>query len=152
MTVPWPAYNSAGQPIDLIRELSQRYESSLRNHELLVTSLENAVVAFESEECPSGWVEYAPAFGRFIRGIDRGADPVDPAGLREPGSLQDDQYRSHSHSLSRYANHSPNRVGRAGYDRFNAPKVQQSETTNTAASGGPETRPANVALLFCRRE
>jgi len=50
------------------------------------------VVAFASETCPPGWTEYQPAYGRFIRGIDKGPDNEknDPDGQRSSGAIQDD--------------------------------------------------------------
>lgn len=41
-----------------------------------------AVMAFNLSACPTGWSEYAPAYGRFIRGIDKSGANIDPLGQR----------------------------------------------------------------------
>lgn len=127
---------------------------SLNSNELVkkIALPSGAVMSFNRQTCPPTWKEFAPAYGRFVRGIDKSGKSHDPDGQRKPGSLQDHMLESHSHQLTRYANHSPNRVGNGGSDRFNAPKIQERENTTTASSGGPETRPVNVALLFCVKE
>lgn len=54
-----------------------------------------AVIAFDLDACPRGWSEYKPAYGRFVRGIDRGdGAKEDPHGQRAAGSLQDDGIRN----------------------------------------------------------
>jgi len=111
-----------------------------------------AVIAFNSHQCPPGWEEYSPAYGRFIRGIDRGETKVDPVGERGPGSHQEDQFASHSHArpkgvydagggpASSWVAH-----GRYfGYGHSNPPA--------TGEAGGNETRPENVALLYCEKK
>ena len=52
--------------------------------------LKGAVIAFDLEKCPEGWAEYQAAYGRFIRGLDRGASRTDPDGQRAVGSIQRD--------------------------------------------------------------
>ena len=43
-----------------------------------------AVVPFAADKCPDPyWEEYPRAYGRFIRGIDKREQPVDPDGLRK---------------------------------------------------------------------
>lgn len=76
--------------------------------------------------------------GEFIRGWDdgRGID----AG-RVFGSLQLDEFKSHTHTVTA-------QIGTAG----GAPQSSGSGTVNpytTNATGGAETRPRNVALLYC---
>ncbi len=51
-----------------------------------------AIVAFDATACPKGWFEYAPAYGRFLRGIDSSLGGIDPDGKRRPSSLQNDQF------------------------------------------------------------
>jgi hypothetical protein len=112
-----------------------------------------AVLAFNSDNCPSdGWSEYKLAYGRFIRGIDKSGKKVDTDGLRVAGSTQEQLLQNHAHPFTRYASRSPNRVGNGGDDRFNAPRTNASETVNTSMYGGSETRPKNIALLFCIKE
>src|SRR5690606_8848693 len=61
-----------------------------------------AVMAFDLSDCPSGWSEYTPARGRFIRGIDNGAGN-DPDGTRTAGATQDDAFQDHIHTLEIYS-------------------------------------------------
>jgi hypothetical protein len=110
-----------------------------------------AVLAFNRQSCPPGWQEYAKAYGRFIRGIDKGESGIDPDGVREPGSTQDEAFAAHSHSRPRGvydAGGGPDASWVAhdhyfGYGHANPPE--------TGKAGGGETRPDNVALLYCEK-
>ena len=53
-----------------------------------------AVIAFNLPACPAGWSEYTPAYGRFIRGIDKSGSKIDPDGQRKPESYQEDAIRN----------------------------------------------------------
>ena len=80
--------------------------------------------------------------GEFLRGWDdgRGADPG-----RAFGSAQADELKSHAHTVGLQ-----NTGG--GLDYSNPDTGSLTSGTNagtTAATGGAETRPRNVALLFC---
>ncbi len=79
--------------------------------------------------------------GEFIRGWDdgRGADSG-----RAFGSAQADELKSHQHTMPNQGSVSSNTTG-AGIGTFNG----ASTTYQTADTGGPETRPRNVALLAC---
>lgn len=137
-----------------------------------------AVMAFDLASCPTGWTEYTASRGRFLRGIDNGAGN-DPAGTRAPGNVQADELGSHLHSVdppSTATNsagaHTHNIIGgggtSAGTTRLRAqasstPTNMATESAgahthtvnipafNSAATGGAETRPKNVAVLFCRK-
>ena len=147
-------------------EGSQRYNSSLKIMEFCDgvawqsfggsgSIPPGAIMAFDLTTCPSGWSEYTAARGRFLRGIDNGAGN-DPAGTRSPGNVQDDAFQGHWHSL-------PNNVmGRFGssdtIDTANSNSSYVSNTTDPISDGvngaprtAPETRPKNVAVLFCRK-
>ncbi|MDE0343004.1 MAG: hypothetical protein OXK82_07545 [Deltaproteobacteria bacterium] len=112
---------------------------------------DGVVVAFNSDKCPSGWREYAQAYGRFIRGIDKANSGIDPDGKREVGSIQDEQFLGHNHTRPRgvydagggsdasWVDHARH----LGYGHANPPK--------TGTTGGSETRPDNVALLYCEK-
>jgi hypothetical protein len=52
--------------------------------------LKGAVIAFDLPKCPEGWAEYQAAYGRFIRGLDRGAPRTDPDGQRPLAGFQTD--------------------------------------------------------------
>ncbi|MDR1350849.1 MAG: tail fiber protein [Zoogloeaceae bacterium] len=81
--------------------------------------------------------------GEFIRGWDGGRG--EDAG-RVFGSAQGDAFRSHTHNITYY--HSTSTNSTALYPR----STVVATTTGilaTAASGGTETRPRNIALLPC---
>ena len=111
-----------------------------------------AVVPFEANDCPSGWIDYLPAQGRFIRGIDK-IGVVDPDGRRQPGTLQKDQFAEHRHERPGAvydAGGGPNASWVAsarnlGYGHVNPPATGP-------AGAGAETRPNNVALLYCQKQ
>ncbi len=107
------------------------------------------ISAFASTTCPTGWSEYTPARGRFLRGIDNGAGN-DPSGTRVPNDIQDDLIKTHTHTAAAgsevvYMRSSGNYTvigsGGFGVDRTTAP---------LGASGGAESRPKNVAVIFCQ--
>jgi hypothetical protein len=113
-------------------------------------SMNGAVMAFNASTCPDGWTEYLPARGRFLRGIDNGAGN-DPDGTRAPGSAQADKVGPHTHDTTgnRIVTTSGGIGLNAGADRYwngNYPV-----TATTLLSGGDvETRPKNVAVIFCQ--
>ena len=59
-----------------------------------------AVIAFNLPACPAGWSEYKPAYGRFIRGIDKSGNKIDPDGQRKEESYQEDAIRNITGSLN----------------------------------------------------
>lgn len=81
--------------------------------------------------------------GRFARNISS-SNAVDPAGPRTPGSLQADEYKAHTHGL-------PVRSDANTGDGWveDSDGTGTARTAFTASSGGLETRPKNVALLWC---
>lgn len=119
-----------------------------------------AVVAFATDTCPIGWTAYEPARGRFIRGIDpRGENDS----VRAHGSVQTDAFQGHWHAMDD--------GGAPGlYDSTQgAGELKRAATTNYSnrrvfrildpikGSNGDvrvadETRPKNVALLYCKRD
>ncbi len=128
------------------------------------------ISAFASTTCPTGWSEYTPARGRFLRGIDNGAGN-DPSGTRVPGDIQNDANRSHSHTgtantsgshTHTYGDATNSNVavfttqGGTGMDGV----YLQTRGTNAAgdhthsltinADGLAEARPKNVAVTFCQ--
>ena len=109
--------------------------------------LKDSVIGFESNKCPKGWEEYKPAYGRFIRGLDRSGKNIDPeASKRKFGKPQDDMLKDHKHTIT---------GGQGGHGgRFRAYDGNASgmitNKTEKTIPGGAETRPKNVALLFCR--
>jgi hypothetical protein len=122
----------------------------------------HAVMAFNLTTCPTGWSEYTLARGRFIRGIDNGAGN-DPSGTRSPGNTQADDNKSHAHTGT--TDGSPGfRIGNGGnqggggYGNDMVTSDQWANThgyhthTFTTAASGSESRPKNVALLYCEKD
>jgi len=122
-----------------------------------------AIMAFDLATCPTGWSEYTPARGRFLRGIDNGAGN-DPSGTRALGNVQDDAFQGHHH-LNKYSTtySSYGTTGNSWQSNFANGYADatssQAFITNPATDGtngtprtAAETRPKNVAVLFCRKD
>lgn len=120
------------------------------------------IAAFEGPSCPSGWLEYLPARGRFLRGIDNGAGN-DPDGTRLPGNVQEDGapeitgffrvvYSGVRDPLGAFsaaaAAAATNARGTAETElaqlNFNA------SASNAKYGAADEIRPKNVAITYCR--
>lgn len=114
----------------------------------------HAVMAFNLTSCPSGWSEYTPARGRFLRGIDNGAGN-DPDGTRAPGAVQADMFKSHTHNTVFQNDGRTLEVGTTSGDdvqfSFSDAGGTHGPALITTATGGAETRPKNVALLYCEK-
>lgn len=114
-----------------------------------------AVVAFNLEECPPQWRPYVKAYGRFIRGIDLTKTTPDQPGYRTLGSPQEDAMQGHSHSTNA-ENLSGNgniqqgaAIGRRAAARVGDP-IEDGKN-NGVPRVASETRPVNVALLYCEK-
>lgn len=138
--IPWPRY-VAGAPVSVV----QQYDLAIEAANALAASMSGAVVAFNATSCPTGWAEYQPARGRFIRGIDPSGNSVDPSGPRQPGTQQEDAFKKHSHTFQGLAiNGTPNASTGTWFG-------VNPQSTTTSQEGGDETRPKNVALLYCSK-
>lgn len=126
-----------------------------------------AIMAFNGNACPSGW-DLAdgtndPAVGggtnpmdlrgRFVRGSDPSAtNDVDFAsrvggtGTNKVGSTQGDELKSHSHTLPSFINIMAGAAGSA------INPLYRNSSENTQPSGGNETRPKNVAAIYCIKQ
>lgn len=84
--------------------------------------------------------------GVFIRGLDSGRNF--DAG-RVLGSYQDDSFESHSHRL--YGNDKGNNSPQLSAPGlwFDDAETVATDLDTIAATGGTETRPKNVALIYC---
>lgn len=123
----------------------------LKNHsheKSAVTIPANSVLAFNLASCPNGWKEFAPAYGQFIRGVDRGATKIDPDGERAIGNIQEGSIQKHSHVVTHWT----------GPGKFQRHTLAHTKYTNQTTAqgggksgeeGGKETRPKNIALLYC---
>ena len=130
-------------PVSKTKQLQQ----ATADLKAMADSLRGAVVAFNASMCPAGWEPYAPAQGRFIRGINQNGDrSIDPDGVRAPGSVQADELKSHTHTHIQMVY--DNNVD--GVDSTVTHSGEHhNEQRDTGATGGGETRPKNVALLYC---
>lgn len=156
LTLNWQTYADDGTPIDLAKALTQKLEEATERLDSVVKSLAGAVVPFNSDQCPSGWTEYAPAYGRFIRGIDNSGSNIDPDGKRQPGSFQSDDIKAHAHPYNdiywseAWGSVGKNLVGNKGDQDGDNKGYEMSRVTGE--TGGKETRPKNIAMLFCIRK
>lgn len=108
--------------------------------------------AFDLEACPTGWSEYTAARGRFLRGIDP-TGTNDPDGVRTAGSLQGDELKSHAHDLkTEYGDYSMSHPAPNGQYNSVSNVDAYINTVSVVPTGGDETRPKNVAVLFCRKD
>ena len=109
------------------------------------------VVAVDREECPQGWREYKEAYGRFIRGIDKSGSNIDPDGRRRPGQFQEDQFQTHQHDISPIL-YSGGSNGTIYGSAQSGNRKESYKILNPNGRNGEETRPKNVALLYCIKE
>jgi hypothetical protein len=149
--LPASAMDCSSGKIKDIRSIKSigTYKDTLRAVQVAVAAdvalSSGAVVAYTTDECPSGWVEAdgtngTPDLrGQFIRGWDHGAG-VDPG--RDLGSTQEDAFKAHAHSIG-----IATAPSRGGYTSEGEVKESGSMTTSTV--GGTETRPKNIALIYC---
>ncbi|WP_230387460.1 phage tail protein [Pseudomonas guariconensis] len=101
--------------------------------------------AFNKGDEPAGYFRLPDGRGEFLRGWDHGRG-VDVG--RVLGSYQADEFKSHIHTT--------NNVGAAGSDPdkwlYGDPGAGNPEaggSVRTNASGGSETRPRNLAVMWC---
>ena len=141
LSIPWAQYNEAGVPVNVA---AQFVEANAQLAEMR-RAFAGVVMPFESDACPPLFTQYVPAQGRFIRGID-------PAGTldvqREPGNVQDDSIMSHTHLVKAYTK--DHRASETGNNRETVVRTGGAKQVPTGASGSSETRPKNVALLYCQ--
>ena len=110
-----------------------------------------AVVAFDRKECPKGWTDYKNGYGRFIRGIDKSGQNIDPEGVRQPGGVQDDSFEKHKHTRPQavYTADKADAPAWVAHDHYY--RYGHKNPPPTGESGSTETRPKNVALLLCEK-
>lgn len=150
MVLPWLPYRD-GRPQSAFEDLAKRQE-------MLESALSNTVLAVRATTCPLGFVPWVEGQGRFLRGIDP-TGKIDPDGVRAPGSVQAGDIQSHRHGITAPANRTGNPSeavdstpqSQAGLSTRNYWRGNRAATANeqTQTVGGPETRPANIAVSFC---
>ena len=119
---------------------------------------EDVVLAFKSESCPKDWKPWDKTGGRFLRGIDYLGEGVDPEAKRSPGSHQNESVSTHDHYFPNvYQGADGSRLGTDYGAMPHHPTTGGQPKRQTAQrdwkieneSLGVETRPDNVAVLFC---
>jgi microcystin-dependent protein len=119
------------------------------------------IIAYMGKEEPDGWLfcdgkpvgrEYkelrkmvgptTPDLrGRFLRGLDQSGTNVLSEKGRQLGSLQEDDFKKHSHSVMQWNGGDGNRSGHQD-------ALYAGIKSKTGEEGGDETRPKNVAVNF----
>ena len=109
-----------------------------------------AVMAFNLESCPDGWVEAdgtggTPDLrGTFIRGMNGDENGRDVA--RALKSYQVDDFKSHNHGIPNIDLGHRHTAATAATDYY---VYKSISSYDSLSEGGDETRPKNVALLYC---
>ncbi|WLH08327.1 phage tail protein [Pseudomonas lurida] len=96
--------------------------------------------AFNKGDEGAGNFRLPESRAEFLRGWDHGRG-VDAG--RVIGSWQEDMFKSHTHRLQ-YGNQAGPNLGSPGYGA-----VGQNTSTGIEATGGLETRPRNLAVMWC---
>ncbi|MDD5197324.1 MAG: hypothetical protein PHN60_00500 [Candidatus Gracilibacteria bacterium] len=143
-----------------VNELNTRLtsaEATITSQTTTISTLSpsGAVIAFNLASCPTGWTIADGGGGRpdlrgeFIRGLDNGRGVDIGRTLR---SSQADIFANHTHNTSNVVDTSStswndaNTYYPAATDSNNSGIVPGMGVSST---GGSETRPRNVALLYC---
>jgi len=129
-----------------------------------------AVMAFNLASCPASWTECTDCRGKFLRALDNGAG-LDTG--RTLASTQAEAFKSHAHNGSTAAgggahthdlpigtlliDGNGNAIGSyygawsTGYYQLatGAGNSAHSHTLTISSTGGTETRPTNIAFLYC---
>ncbi|MBV6289383.1 phage tail protein, partial [Pseudomonas aegrilactucae] len=98
--------------------------------------------AYNNGTEPAGYFRLPESRGEFLRGWDHGRGINAGRGL---GTYELDQFKSHSHMVPNNPNNSQvgsSQDGGEGNSGYN-------EGSRTAAEGGSETRPRNLAVMWC---
>lgn len=116
------------------------------------------IAAFATASCPSGWNEYMPARGRFLRGIDPTGtnDSVRAAGNVQADALQNIEgyFRTINRRVFSAASGAFFTGGNdvtnlpSGSDNGTSPQEVHFDASRVARTSD-ETRPKNVAVRFC---
>lgn len=144
--------------------------ASALNTNFQIAAPEGAVMAFYLSACPSGWVaadgtgSIPDLRGVFLRGMDdfgtaAGARGIDADGSRALGNFQNDAFQGHYHG-TRLQSVTPLFAAGVVYSGADwtftpnnlAPTGPPIDGGNGTPRTGNETRPKNIALLFCIRK
>lgn len=115
-----------------------------------------AIMAFNLSACPTWWIAANGANGtpdlrwEFIRWLDSGRGVDSGRALR---SWQGDAFASHSHNqMVSNRDNWGNWYDGVYPASANNPVAKTGSPYDTSSVGGSETRPRNVALLYCQKE
>ncbi|KAB2930822.1 MAG: tail fiber protein [Leptonema illini] len=142
------------------------------NRNFTIAGPEGEVSAFYLSDCPEGWTiangsNGTPDLrGRFIRGLDNmggTAAGVDPDSSRGLGSEQDDRFQGHWHwrNTGQDAEHDMSAYSTGSFamgfgGNHSMALSYTGNAVNDGVHGDPrvsrETRPRNVALIYCMRK
>jgi len=112
------------------------------------------VGSFNLASCPTGWstsdgtAGTVDLRGKFVRGLDLGAG-VDPS--RTLGTYQADDLKSHTHTMTNIPSNPIGSDGPIDTSNFASVNDRTYITATSSATGGTETRPKNVALIYCQK-
>jgi len=145
-------------------------DAAKMNENFAIAAPQGAVMAFYLTSCPAGWVAADGTSGtpdlrgRFVRGRDdagTGAGGNDPDGVRGLGAVQTDAFQGHRHMhdlLDAFLYFTTD-FGSGGFASGSWTVLSSSATgsVSTDVPFGPartsvETRPKNVALIYCMRK
>jgi hypothetical protein len=146
--------NSNTQSINLDKKTLDALKNNLVNDIASIEMPPKAIIAFNLVNCPQGWNEYVPAYGRFLRGIDK-TGRGDSDGIRLPGHLQESSILKHSHGIGVNGADTTTVVPGGATQRlahFKNDGYGGGGQKRTGSEGGNEIRPKNVALLFCIKD
>lgn len=147
-----------GNPVNALEAAPKQYVEQYANQQDSALVPTGAIMPFYRSSAPSGWLECNgqstsgyPALaalvganvpdlrGEFIRGWDNGRG-VDPS--RAIGTSQAQAIQSHNHSISVV-------IGTGGTGGIFYQNATTGGAQSTGSTGGTETRPRNVALMYC---
>jgi hypothetical protein len=129
-------------------------------------TIRQSVVAFDADSCPLGWTPYKEGEGRFIRGVVQGSPRV--RGSTEDDAFQGFTFGDGSNHFFKFSPIEHSTAQPNGWsDMFDAgiygvngsyqpndpPRAQiVSDGSHGTPRVADETRPKNVALLYCRKD
>ena len=151
-------------PRDSLRAIAEASDSALNDINDAIPAgsvLTGAVVPFETDACPAGWVPYVQGSGRFIVGAgrhslnDQYGAPLSEFAVGNTGGsrthkLTVDEMPQHRHVYEYSSgNLSPQHVDYTPTE-FGA-KDQQASTSDVGQGTPHNTMPPYIALLLCKR-
>ncbi len=152
LTIPWDRLDKDDMPVDQLSDLIQMVKNSNETLASVTKQLSGAVVAFSLPACPDGWAEHKEAYGRFIRGVDKSVGAtIDPSGQRIINNTQEDAIKDHTHKIPSGKVYPRHNVSPQGPDSPWVAGLGDTPTLGVAEGGAIETRPKNIALLYCRK-